>query len=779
MTGRARRTLATSFLLLVVCVLVGALSVLGIDRAWLLRAAAESAVQEGQWIQQSPVPFLVSGTVPTSPSYITYNSGRISSIAVDPRDPSRWLLGVGNGGVWETRDGGQTWSPITDEAPTLAIGAIAFAPSNPDIIYVATGESFVWSSFLAHVGVGLLKSTNGGQSWALLGQSSLGRSAVKRLWVDPGDANVLVAAASRSSFGREGADPTTVPAPSHGMLRSTDGGANWTRTLPGEPTALEVDPRSFSRQYAAIAVANDRNGIYRSTNGGVAWTRIDGPWWANPADTGGLANGRIELAIAPSNPDVVYASFAVPFTSAERGDLLGLFRTDNAWADNPTWTQVPTQATGSGGYCSDPPTEQKCEYSHVISVDPRDANTLFAGGARRIWRCTNCGASPTWTNITSDSRRVSVHVDYHAMAWAGNRLLVGSDGGVFSTPDFGATWESHNRTLTTNMFYMGALHPTDPTFILGGSRDFGVVTHRENQGWRTLAVVSGSAEGEGDVAISSSRPNTDWMSTSLRLQISRTTDGGRSYIAVNGGIDRTGVNGQAPLRKCPSNDDVVLAPTYRLWRSSNFFTAATPTFVAQTPERPFPAPGFDSFRDPGVIITMGFAPSDRSCNTYAYGTRGGEVRLTRDGGTTWSDLDPAKSLPARPINSIAFDPTNADRAFIAVSSYDVATPTRPGHIFRSNNAQSSSPTWTRVGPPDQPFADMPFNVIAIDPRNPQIVFAGSDNGLWESGDGGTTWTKAGLGQGLPPASVYDIQINPATNKTVIFTYGRGAFELVR
>ena len=112
------------------------------------------------------------------------------------------------------------------------------------------------------------------------------------------------------------------------------------------------------------------------------------------------------------------------------------------------------------------------------------------------------------------------------------------------------------------------------------------------------------------------------------------------------------------------------------------------------------------------------------------------MRLTRDGGTTWTDLDPSKSLPARPINSIAFDPTNTNRAFVAVSSYDVATPTKPGHIFRTDNALSSSPTWTRVGPPDQPFADMPFNVIAIDPRNTQLVYAGSDNGLWQSTDGG-------------------------------------------
>ena len=734
------------------------------------------ASADSQWTPQASVPFLVSGAaVPTPESYRTYNSGRVSSVAVDPRDSSRWLVGVGNGGVWETRDAGGSWTPITDDAPTLATGAIAFAPSNPDVVYVGTGEAGTFTS-VAHVGVGLLKSINGGQTWALLGETSLARGAIRRLRVDPNDANVLSVALTRANFGRDGNGPPPSP-PAYGVLRSTDGGATWNRTLAGIATALEVDPRSFSRQYAAVATGNDRNGVYRSTNGGVTWSRIDGPWWSNPSDNLGASNGRIELAIAPSNPDVVYAGVAEAITSPRRGNLLGLFRTENAWSDAPTWIQVRTQATGPGGYCSDPPDELKCDYTHVISVDPRDANTLFAGGARNMWRCTNCGASPAWTNVTSDSRLVFVHVDYHVLEWAGNRLITGNDGGVFSSTDLGATWRDHNRTLITNMFYQGALHPTDPVVVFAGTRDFGLGAYRPNLGWRS-AVGSG---GEGDIAISSSRPDTDWMAVRANGGIFRTTDGRRTNIQVDGGIDKTGRAAASvmPVRKCPANDNVFLVGTVRIWRTDNFFNSTMPSWSANSPARPFPTPGFDSFTDPGTIHSITFVPEDRSCNTYAYGTRGGEVRLTRDGGTTWSDLDPAKGLPARPINSVAFDPTNANRAFAAVSSYDVATPTKPGHIFRSDNALSSSPSWTRVGPPNQPFADMPFNIIAIDPRDTRLVYAGSDNGLWQSTDGGTNWTKLGLGQGLPPAAVFDIQINPTTNRTVIFTYGRGAFELSR
>jgi photosystem II stability/assembly factor-like uncharacterized protein len=492
--------------------------------------------------------------------------------------------------------------------------------------------------------------------------------------------------------------------------------------------------------------------------------------------------GRIELAIAPSNPDVVYAGVAEAPLSAKKGDLVGLFRTDNAWANPPTWIRVPTEGSGAGGYCGSTADEGgKCDYANVISVDPRDADRLFAAGQRYVWRCTNCGAAPIWTNVTPDSRTVFLHPDHHALEWAGNRLVVGSDGGVFSTTDFGASWQEHNRTLVTNKFYAGALHPTDPGFLLGAARDYSLAAYRPATGWRVLKPMVLRLGGEGgSVAISSSRPDTDWMGLRANLRgIFRTTDGGVTGVQVDAGIDTTGAAFIAPVRKCAANDDVFVAGTIRIWRTNNFFNSRTPTWTANSPAPQFPTPGFESVSDPAVIHTITFIDEDRSCNTYAYGTRGGAVRLTRDGGTSWTDLDPAKGLPARPISSLAFDPSNTNRLFAAVSSYDVATPNKPGHIFRSDNALSSSPTWTRIGPPDLPFADMPFNVIKIDPRDTRIVYAGSDNGLWQSVDGGTTFARVGRESGLPPASVNDIQINPTTNRTLIFTHGRGAFELAK
>src|SRR4029077_18649832 len=155
--------------------------------------------------------------------------------------------------------------------------------------------------------------------------------------------------------------------------------------------------------------------------------------------------------------------------------------------------------------------------SHVISVDPSDENTLFAGGGERteLWQCSGCGATPVWTNTAANS---SVHPDFHAMAWAAKRLIVGNDGGVWSLPERSGIWVSHNATISTAMFFSAALHPTDLNFIVGGLRDFSVALRQGNL-WLNLPdpqtdagggrIIGAGEWGEGEVAISSSRPDSD------------------------------------------------------------------------------------------------------------------------------------------------------------------------------------------------------------------------------------------------------------------------------
>jgi hypothetical protein len=392
------------------------------------------------------------------------HSGRVASVAVDPTNPDRWLLGVGNGGVWETRDTGRTWAAIADDAPTLATGAVTFAPGDANVIYVGTGEPVAG---MAHTGLGILRSTDSGRTWLVLAATTFNRVAVKRLRVHPTNPGSVMAATLRGGGGRD-ANGDIRPRSASGIWKSTDGGVAWSRTLGGEATALEIDPANFNNQYAAIGdnsggifatvdpPGSAANGVYRSLDGGETWSRMDGPW--------GSTLGRIELAMAPSNHNIVYASIQRGGNSV----LLGLYRTDNAFAETPTWIKVPTDQTNND-YCGydGRTSEAKCGYVHMLTVDPGNPNRLFAGG-RNLWRCTNCAGSPTWNNVNFGT------ADFHATAWAGNRLIVGNDYGVYSTTDFGRVRDS-GRAGADDAEWRGHLDesrsaphaPTSPNQLVG------------------------------------------------------------------------------------------------------------------------------------------------------------------------------------------------------------------------------------------------------------------------------------------------------------------------
>jgi photosystem II stability/assembly factor-like uncharacterized protein len=282
----------------------------------------------------------------------------------------------------------------------------------------------------------------------------------------------------------------------------------------------------------------------------------------------------------------------------------------------------------------------KCGYSHVISVDPLDANTLFC--RRRRGRILAMHQLRIVTDMDQHDSDCECPSRPSRAGLGGESLINGNDGGVWSTVDLGATWQNHNRSLPMKMFYGGALHPTDSSFAIGSSRDFRLSVYRGDVGWRVLT----QPRGEGVPAISLSRPDTDWMTSWLRGLIQRTTDGGQTVLQVEGDIDKTGVPFVAAIEKCQANDNVFLIGTNRVWRTNNFFNSSMPSWTANSPAHPYQFP--NALVAPGTILSIAYIETDRGCNSYAFGNRGGEVRLTRDGGSTWTDLDPSKTLPARP-----------------------------------------------------------------------------------------------------------------------------------
>lgn len=616
----------------------------------------------------------------------------------------------------------------TDGLSTLAMGAIAFAPSNPFIVYAGTGEA-VFSGD-AYGGTGVLKSTDGGSTWGLIATSPFLKMAFSDIKVDPTTPNVLLAAVARG---------LGTPADQSGVYKSTNGGISWSRKLEGVATDLEVNPFNFNMQYAGIGEIfgspqnGPQNGLYRSFDGGETWNIINGPWNA----AGGL--GRVELAISPSNPEVLYVSIqdAINGQGADR-QLLGVWRTTNASSPTPGWILLPSSSFFSN---------LQWWYDHDAIVDQSDPNTLYLGGVvLRKFDGVN------WTDITG-----SIHVDQQSLAWAGNRLISGNDGGIWSTTNAGSTWTNHNAQLSITQFYLGSLHPTDSSFTIGGSQDNGTSRSSGGLAWDWIFGGDGAAS-----AISAGNPNTHWAVSFQGLAIRRTTDAGQSFQVATSGIQLTGAPFIAEFEKCPHNDNLFIAGTDNLWKTPDFFLTGGANWTANGPEM-----------GTGTgIVAMAFAPSDPSCNTYAYATNIGHIRMTTNGGASWKDLDSANSVPNRFITDLAFDPANSSVLYLTLSGFDEGTPTQPGHVFKTTNSLAPSPTWSNISTP----VNLPHNAVVVDPLAPNSIFVGTDLGVWNSTSGGNSWTITGTG--LPSVAVFDLQINPFTETLVAFTHGRGAFALI-
>jgi hypothetical protein len=711
------------------------------------------------WTPIGPAPIL-GGQIGTAMTARPM-SGRIGALAADPGNPSHWIAGAAQGGVWETRDAGVTWTPKTDHQPSLAVGAVAFAPSHPSIIYAGTGEAN--NSGDSYGGTGLLKSLDGGATWTLLAASTFTNTAFSALSVDPTNPN-RVLAATMAGFA-EGTAAPPLDSPPTGILTSPDGGTTWCLMLPGTASALVAHPTDFARQYAGVGdiYGDATNGVYRSLDTGKTWIRLDGPW---SAMAGGV--GRVELAVAPSAPATLYVSVQDALDGVGTdGGLLGLWRTDNAWDPTPTWTRIPTgktdDGTGAHGYCgwdyAFGLAPDQCWFSHTLTVDPANAGTLYAGGVA-LWKCTSCDATPQWSEISKTKAKPSkgIHANQQRLAWAGSRLLVGNDGGVWSTTDRGDTWLDHNTTLAITQFYAGALHPTDAGMMLGGSQGTGTARRVGTDAWQPVFGGNGTA-----TVLSSAYPETHWAISTQRLSIWRTRDGGASFEAATTGLDRTGAPFVARVEKCPVNDDVLLAGGDRLWRTDDFFSADTPTWADN-----------GAGAVPDGITALAFAPSDPTCRTYAVGARTGVLRLTTDGGSTWTDVNAGHAIPGRAVTDLAFDPTNASVLYVTLADFDEETAGQPGHVFKTTNALSGAPTWVDVSPP----VNLPHNTIAVDPGDSAVVYVGTDLGVWKSGTGGGAWTHLGPETGMPNVAVYDLKIHQVTRRVVAFTHGRGAFILV-
>lgn len=671
-------------------------------------------------------------------------AGRASALAVDPSDPRTIYAGYALGGVWKTSDGGQSWSPLMDGEPSLAVGAVAIDPAAPSTLYVGTGEP---SPYLGYGGRGILRSTNGGASFEERGAAIFEDLAVSRIVID---GPAVYAAALFGARGRGQNCNSDYDAPGQGVYRSTDGGDTWTLLKEGKIVDLEIDTSVTPRR---LLVSDYAAGAFVSEDGGSTWIAPDGL----PTAQSTPRARRIELAFSPANPTVVYAGMGLDKAAAMFISLDG----------GKSFSPIPD----APDYC-----QAQCYYDNAVAVDPTDEATVYLGGASKaVWKTTNgTAASPEWVNVSLQGAfwiEGDVHPDVHAIVFDPvdpKVVYAASDGGISRSADAGGGWAELNDGVGTLQMY--ALCAGGDA-LYGGAQDNGVFM-RAVESWQSIVIGDG-----GPCAVDPSDPRTALASiqyaTVLRTNTGFTTTPEFVFSADASLCDKDApgcgdrVSFIAPLAGDPSTPGTYYVGTYRLWKTSDSgstWQALSEDLTSGEKSVACPdAADFPLLDDGLTAVTV--APGAPS--VLYTGSQAGWIFATTDGGATWSRVDKAP-LPKRWVSAIAVDPRDARVVFAAFSGFDEGTPGAPGHVFRSADGGA---TWS----PRDIGEDIPVDALLAHPVASGLLYAGTDVGVLVTTDGGLTWSP--LGDGMPSVPVYALAFRRADAALVAGTFGRSAFAL--
>lgn len=637
-------------------------------------------------------------------------SGRVSFILPHPSNAQIVYIAAANGGVWKTTDAGVTWTPLTDGLSSLSSGALCFAPGNPNTIFYATGEQH--SALDCFPGDGLFQSTDAGGNWTKISPYSEIGSFVARIVAHPTTPNLMFAA---SDFG---------------FMRSTDGGATWDPFNAGNwCTDVVMNPVNPDEVFSAHWGV----GVYKSVDGGVTQTLVGGG-----LPSTGTGFGRIQLAIAPSDSHIVFASYH----HEASGGLFGLYKSTNGGA---TWTQVVSAPNylGTQGW-----------YDHTIVVHPTNSNVVLAGGVfpydastRGVVRTTNGGS--TWTNVMLGANGEQLHPDVHHLTYdASGKLWAANDGGVWRSADNGTNWTNCNTHLAITQFYFVGVHPDDDQRLLGGTQDNGTLQFFGDVDWPEWIAGDGGA-----TLYEQSNPNYYYTTYTRLNPIYRWNellppsyydgDATGPWVAA---ADRTSFIFN-PIVEIPGVPGGLLCGTYRVWRTldrGTSWTAISPDLTAGS----------------GVIYALAVAGSD--ANTIYAGTTDTYLQVTTDGGANWAQRFDGL-MPGR-VRRIFIDPADPSHAYCVVERRNGA------RIFVTDDAGDD---WISV------TGDLPEGLItlciAVDWRTPvPRLYAGTDLGVFVSRDGGATWLHADTA--LPHTVIYDLRLDLANDWLLAATHGRGMWR---
>ena len=725
-------------------------------------------------------------------------TGRVKAIAVDPTDTTgnTVLLGGAQGGIWRSPDAGATWTEVGDTNPSLAMGSIAFAPSQPSTVYAGTGEQ-ASIGFDSYYGAGVLKSTNGGQTWAQtcttpsstcpfvgpfnntlkFGFFNDGGARISYLAVNPQNPNLVLVGAQIRSSASETAG---------GIYCSSDAGATWTALLSGQAGSFvgfanaTVAYVALGRPFGTSAAGANPNGIYKSTNASANCSAMTFSPVTSPV-AAGQSMGRIDLGIAPSDAtgNTVYASIADGSNGSATN--LGVWVTTNG---GTSWTK-----TGAPDIC-----QQQCWYDNVIKVDPSNSNIVFLGGSavtsqtsfEWVMRSTNGTAGGTFSPaIPSVQGSGLPHVDQHAMAFvkatsgtfAGKvRMYLGNDGGVWRTDDAEATtvtWTNiNNPNLTLTQFYPSlSFNLSNPGVAFGGAQDNGSQIYQGSLNW----TDDGQCGDGWQTAVDFQVPTTVYVACQ-GVSLAVSTTGGtnpNSYNPAGNGINiADNVNFIAPVTADPSTVGRVYFATDKVYQSNDSgssFTALSGILPTGT----------------GAVLTsLGVAPTNAGV-VYA-GADDGEVFVATNvaaGFATFSPVAGQSQLPPRNVNAIVADPADntGKTAYAVFSGFAFGSDTK-GHIFKTTDAGA---TWADVScsvtncitPAMTDLPNIPVNDLVVDPDVPGTLYAATDLGAFQGTCTGSVCTWNTLGTSLPNVAVLSLRLHEPSRTLFAATHGRGAWTL--
>ncbi len=684
-----------------------------------------------------------------------FRGGRTRAATGVPSQPNVFYIGQVNGGVWKSDDYGRTWTPIFDSQPTQSIGAIAVAPSDPNVIYVSSGEGLQRPDL--SVGDGIYKSTDAGKSWTHLGLRS--GQQIPALAIDPRDPNRVFAAVLGHPYG---------PNEERGIFRSTDGGANWEKVLyKNENTGgsdIEMDPKNPDVLYAALWEARQGpweygngyggtdGGLFKSTDGGTTWRQL----------TNGLPKDLVQIyaAIAPSEPARIYAIVGTTKPSGyESGAGLGVYRSDDA---GEHWTEIttdPRPAMRIGG--GDLP---------IPRVDPKNPDVVYSASIV-THRSTDGGK--TWTPL-----RGAPGGDDYQNLWINPEnpdvILLVSDQGAIVSVNRGQTWSSWYNQPTAQIYHISVTNEF-PYRLCGGQQESGSVciASRGNDGeitfrdWHPVGTIE-----YGYVAPDPLDPGiifgagTDEVS---KFYVSTGQVQNVTPIPIRGDyrVDRT-----QPLMFSPVDPHI-------LYYTANFVfktTDGAENWQIISPDLARPHPGIPASlgnlaaKDPkadahrGVVYAL--APSFKNVGTIWAGTDDGMIWLTRDGGKNWKNVTPPELTAWNKVTQISASHFDEETAYASVSRFRIDD-LHP-YIYRTHD---SGKTWTLItaGLPD----NSPVDTVREDSVRKGLLFAGTETSVWVSFDDGNHWQSLQLN--LPHTSMRDLLIHD--NDLIVATHGRSFWIL--